>query len=241
MKLPRSEGFMLLGKLPLIVLSVILWGTAGAQTIRFDVATVKIVSTGPSGPSGFREGRYQARGLSVQTLLSIAYEMDGGRISGPKWIGSTFVDIDALPPTGTTESQGLVMLQALLAERFKLVLHKEQKEADVFEMVAAKGGLKLPSTTPKEGPRAIGMGGTVDMKRLAAELSGRAGRPVLDATGREGTFLYFLDFDPRPNSPSGLPDFLTAAQEQLGIKLQPKKAVIDFIVVDRGEPIPTEN
>ena len=154
------------------------------------------------------------------------------------------------------------MLQALMKDRFQLKVHKETKEMPVYELVVEKNGPKLvPSTSaeqqfrPGNGSLTIKKGG---MAALAAWLSRDLGRVVIDKTSLGGEYDYKLEWTsdpgeggpesigqppeaPRPHVDTNGPSIFTALQEQLGLKLEPRKFPIQTVVVDHVERVPTEN
>jgi uncharacterized protein (TIGR03435 family) len=203
----------------------------------------------------------------------MAYGIQSFQLKGPDWLGNTRFDVNARVPPGATRDQYHLMLQNLLAERFKLALHHETKEVTTYDLVVAKGGPKLkeaavdpnapdpglqpPPSVPSPPPGYTGpvyMGiSRQTMERLAAMLAAQLGLPVTDATGLKGHY----DGGPLHWSPSGAnlsasdasddaavdsqPALLQAVQEQLGLKLLPKKGQIDVLVIDHIEKVPTEN
>jgi uncharacterized protein (TIGR03435 family) len=149
------------------------------------------------------------------------------------------------------------MMQSLLAERFKLAIHRESKELPVFALVAAKGGSKLkPAGDPKadDGDFTWGRGRirgmAVTLPEIAEMLSGDLKRTVLDRTGIAGRYDFTLEYAPEiiepavnPNEktadPNG-PSIFTALQEQLGLRLEASKGPVQILVIDHVEK-PTEN
>jgi len=139
------------------------------------------------------------------------------------------------------------MLQALLRERFQLEARHEPKELMVYALVTAKGGAKLraagepkPPQPPDFGERPLLM--TIDQKdisvgMLAEALTEQLGRTVVDQTGLAGR--YDISFGvPVPPDSSGdevEPAIFRALQDQLGLKLESRKAVVDTIVIERME------
>ncbi len=90
--------------------------------------------------------------MGLKELIAEAYKVKPYQITGPDWLNTTGLsgqrfDIDARMPEGSTKDQAPAMLQALLAERFKMVLHRDEKEHPVLALVVGKGGPKL-----KESP-----------------------------------------------------------------------------------------
>jgi uncharacterized protein (TIGR03435 family) len=93
----------------------------------------------------------QVTGIAtMKTLLRWAYDLRPYQISGPAWIDTERYEIAAKLPEGATKEQVPAMLQALLAERFGLVVHRETKELPVYALVVAKGGAKLKSSAAGE-------------------------------------------------------------------------------------------
>ena len=156
------------------------------------------------------------------------------------------------------------MVQALLADRFKLRTHHEMRRLGVYALVQEKSGLKIrPSAKAVEedlgsadGSRGNWVGDGVTMEELARELSALpevGGRIVTDKTGFKERFDFTLKWTPDPTmgamppgadsgvkSDSSAPSLLTALQEQLGLKLEMTKEPVDVIVIDSAE-LPTPN
>jgi uncharacterized protein (TIGR03435 family) len=154
-------------------------------------------------------------------------------------------------------------LQSLLEKRFQLQFHRESKEMQVYVLGVAKNGSKLKESDPAAvGPRIrMGMGQLsctkVKMDVFARELSRQVGRPVVNQTGLTGDYDFELTFAPEgpppgggaggpgpgPGGPGGgpsapgndAPTVFTAVQEQLGLKLDSKKAPVDLFIVDKLE------
>jgi len=161
------------------------------------------------------------------------------------------------------------MMQALLAERFKLKVHSETRQVPVFELVVARSSPKLKDAATdtsdlrkdRNGKPVTGIlfqGDTSlvqgeSMQSFATFLSApfaAVGRPVLDKTGLTGTYNFTLNWSAQPahmvngvgtySTPSDdAPSIFTALQE-LGLKLQPGTGPIEIIVIDHVEK-PTEN
>ncbi len=113
------------------------------------------------GPGTPDPGRITYTSLSLSSLVSFAYDVPGDRISGPPWLATQRFDIQAKVPNGATQEELRVMLQNLLAERFRLSFHRMKKEFQVYELLQAKSGAKLkPGTALDDGkPTADGRGG----------------------------------------------------------------------------------
>jgi uncharacterized protein (TIGR03435 family) len=148
------------------------------------------------------------------------------------------------------------MLQNLFAERFHLVLHPETRQMPTYSLVVAKGGAKLHPVD--DGPQSTsGRPGRLEatritMDKLANLLSRMTGQPVLNETGLTGVFTFTVEWAPdETQHPDGSPEAVTPAaggpslfsalQEQLGLKLDGRKAPAEVLVVDRIDRTPTEN
>jgi uncharacterized protein (TIGR03435 family) len=231
-----------------------------AQSQAFEVATVK---THPSGDNGmsfpdFKNGTFTARNVTMRRLLRSAFDLSDLQIIGPEWLDSDAYDLVAKSAPGTPDSGLMPMLQTLLKDHFHIAVHRETKEMPVFDMVVAKSGLKIwlsdPSRPVPKPPlpahvtsAMIASNGVVTMPQLAIRLANSAGRPVLDKTGLEGRYGFFLFWtqlsaeSPDADAGSGPPDFFAAVEQQLGLKLQPNKEPVETLIVDHAERVPTEN
>ena len=129
--------------------------TAGAPT--FDVASIK--PSEPITPGMVQAGKIHAGmkidgsrvdigNFTLMQLITKAYDVKTYQVQGPSWMTSMAqrFDIVANLPAGATKDQVPQMLQALLAERFKLVIHRDTKEHNVYALVVAKGGAKFTET-----------------------------------------------------------------------------------------------
>jgi uncharacterized protein (TIGR03435 family) len=81
--------------------------------------------------------------MPLRVLIMRAYDVQNFQVSGPSWLDSQRFDIITKVPDGATKQDARIMLQNLLADRFKLRLHKGSKEAAIYQLVVAKRGLKL--------------------------------------------------------------------------------------------------
>jgi uncharacterized protein (TIGR03435 family) len=234
-----------------------------AQTgATFEVASVKLnPSMGNNVSINLKPGGVlECTNASLPMLITMAYNVRDNQISGaPGWAESERYDIVAKPsaedraaePTNPSESSGQRMrqrLQALLAERFGVVLHTEDREMPVYALVVAKGGAKMTPSTADNGP-SINMsehklvGKKVSMQRFAeAILSNRLGRTTIDETGLKGEYDFVIEFAPEEGSgPAGPPTdfpgapFLTAMREQLGLRVEAAKGPVKYLIIDKAE------
>lgn len=128
-----------------------------ADNLTFEVASVKpaapptpgMVTIGMRGGPGTSDpGQVTFTNVTQRLLLAKAYGVQDYQISGPGWLASERYDIVAKVPKGATKEQFQVMIQNLLAERFKLSLHHETKELPLYLLVVAKNGPKLKASAP---------------------------------------------------------------------------------------------
>jgi uncharacterized protein (TIGR03435 family) len=279
-----------------------------AQT--FEVASVK--PAGPLNPMMVMSGqqrvgmkvdgaRVDIANWSLADLIRTAYAVKAFQVSGPDWISRERYNVVAKLPTGAAPDQVSRMLQALLADRFKLAFHRESKEHSVYALVAGKGGVRLkessadsvPPPPPPDGPgdharmaslltdgpmgpvniAPSGMGTMrlsavrVSTATLADMLSRFLDRVVVDQTGLKGEYDVSLDLsmDEMRNvaksagisSPGMAPNGEMARHmdsdgnssgpsifqslQDMGLKLENRKAPVEVIVVDRAEKSPAEN
>jgi uncharacterized protein (TIGR03435 family) len=161
------------------------------------------------------------------------------------------------------------MLRALLADRFKLAIHKESREVPTYELVISKNGPKIKEGKPDDPTLPNGTlrvmsgkitGNAVSMARLASVIGMQLKHPVVDRTGLMGTYDFSLGWQPEedpsqtlpgaegsqqgslPKLDSSGPSIFTALQEQLGLKLESTKdqVHVDIVVIDHIE-LPSEN
>ena len=237
-----------------------------ANGVVFEAATVKRNrSASSSSHSSYSDGRFTASNVSLKNLIQYsAYGVPGSRIvGGPKWLDSERFDIEAKLDGPSTEKlralsrrenhlQTQAMFQQLLADRFKLTTHWETREMPVYDLVVAKSGAKLQpmkdakasSGTDTEHGHLTANGITpAELARaLTQEVSGELGRVIVDKTGLTGRYDMELKWTPDSDSApeDAGPSIFTAAQEQLGLKLEPSKGPVEVLVIDRAE-MPTEN
>jgi uncharacterized protein (TIGR03435 family) len=241
----------------------------------FDVAAIHLHKPEPHEHNSIwsspLDGHFRAVNISLMALVRWAFEMPETRIlGGPGWMNSTNFDIEAKADSSVDEQmQALTpaagglkkrkMVQALLADRFKLVTHFETKELPIYALVAAKGGPKFGviqsnGTTINSGTGHIEVQGSNSVALLAEELAKIVGRVVVDKTGVAGRYDLSLKWTPddgaaprqsstergAPAPDLSGPSIFTALQEQLGLKLMPQKGPVQVLVIDHIE-MPSEN
>lgn len=236
------------------VFCAVLWG-AGAplhgqvpSPPAFEVASVKPAAPGNRTRVAYLPGgRFTATSMALTTLLSLAYDMrEFQMVGGPAWMASARWDVSAKTDNSSATSKEMsTMLRALLAERFKLVLHPETRTLPVYELSVAASGLKIKeSAKDKErslnGGSGRAVGAQVSMETLSQFLSMQLSRAVRDRTGVSGAFDIALTWAPDVSQDLSAPSIFTAVQEQLGLKLVSARGPVESIVIDSVER-PTSN
>jgi len=244
----------------LIYVGATLFAQQSAGPPAFEAAAIK-TSPDPPGSSGIFEsnGRINAKNVTLRRCVRGAYDVPEPQVvGGPKWVDEDRYYIEAKSAGPAGDHELMRMLQTLLADRFKLVLHREQRAIPGFRLVLAKGGLKAQASAPDRGSAGHSRRGHIDaqaytMPQLALHLSELLNRPVLDATEITGKFYFKLEWSPddmqaKPlsgdqHSGSALdsgPSIFAALQEQLGLRLESGKVPAEVLVIDSAEK-PTEN
>ena len=250
-----------------LLIALLLAIPAFAQPPAFEVASIKPAAPEARGMSLNRDpaGGIVGTNLNIRTLIILAYHVQDFQLSGgPAWIRTDRFDIAAKPPAGSPKDVTWPMLMTLLADRCKLVVHREFHELPIYSLVVAKGGSKLqPLNRPpnpsidgavRNGPGTMTATG-LTMQDLGLSLSGMVRRKVTDRTGLSGRFDFKLEYTPdyelRPDDTGkpavqqapqfpDRPPLLMALEQQLGLKLEPAKGPVEVIVIDSIEK-PTAN
>jgi uncharacterized protein (TIGR03435 family) len=215
----------------------------------FEVASIRANTTGEPyvGAPGdrFSDGRFRYTNVPLRLLIRQAFERperDDIR-GGPAWLDTDRWDFDARAASTTADM--LPMIRTLLIERFRLRHHIESADGPVYELSFARRDRRLgPSLRQARGARSFRGGSgsitgrAISIPDLTRLLSAGAGRPVLDRTGLEATYdvdLRWAPANPAGQAPADLPDFFTAIQEQLWLRLQPARGPVDRMVIDSAE------
>jgi uncharacterized protein (TIGR03435 family) len=219
--------------------------------VEFEVISVKLGDPNdPSSSGRSTPGGMEMRNTTLNTLVRSAYGLNEFQLAGgPKWAGSTKFNVVAKMPTGATRDQMPLMLQAMLADRFKLEFHRETRTLQEYALVVVKGGSKLQEAAEEDrgrggtsqGPRQI-KARSATLSDLARMLISAVGAPVLDRTGITGQYTIALQFATLMGgtpADENLPDIFAAVQ-QLGLKLEPIKGPVEVVVIDHAV-MPSEN
>jgi uncharacterized protein (TIGR03435 family) len=222
----------------------------GQSAPSFDVTSIKLSPPWQAGMTGgvsLDGTRFSSSRNPLRGLIFSAYGVPYWRLSGgPAWLETDAYDIMGTFPPNTSQDQVKLMLQTLFADRFKLAIHRETKDYPVYALVVGKDGPKLKAAVDGKYS-AKNAGGHLELHHanvagFATYLVNVADRPVVDMTGLDGYFDISLDWRPETPQPGNdpRPSIYTAVQEQLGLKLEPRKAPVEFIVIDHIER-PSEN
>ena len=237
----------------------------GQKSASFEVASIKL-SDSNSPPMGIRRtrGQFATSNTPLPFLIRWAYDLDEDRLIGvPRGLDSAKFDIVAkVPDENLVLGQLELMMQSLLAERFRLRIHRETREMSSYVLVTDKDGPKVHFVDLGEGigQNPFGMTGRgrlvgtkVTAEMLAKVLAGQVGRPVADLTGIKAPFDFTLEWNPDMDLPAGAaaepesstsrnrPSIFTAITEQLGFKLNSHRSAVDVVVIDSVEARPTDN
>lgn len=231
----------------IVLLPVVLFGQ------QFETATVALSDAGSTGSRLVDDAtRFEFRYASVRSLLALAYGVNSWNVRGPAWIDSGAVDVIAGKPLHTTDNDERLMLQALLAERFHLVVHRDRYDLSIYDLVIAKSGIRAKraeATSPQlgtmKGPDRS-LKGTLSMAALSAALQIPLETSVRDATGLSGVFEIELKWSPEDAIAADLPGATfppleKALEQQVGLALQKRTIGVNTLVVDSGRELPAGN
>lgn len=302
----------------------------------FDVATVKLSGFDQAKLiAAFQSGNMPKIGahvtaaraeytyMTLRSLIVTAYKVKDYQVTGPDWLNKQYFDVVGTIPEGSSKDDVPKMLQALLAERFKLVVHRETKEHPVLALVVGKGGPKMKESTAvnapidpnaplkpgemqmdgedgpvratvnmKDGSSTVNMGakgtirqrmdmqtksyhidsdtttmaGFADMLTNIMKMGGGDGKQVVDMTGLKGNYQVSVELSmadlmamvrtqgyggpsggsggsaaPEASDPGGSGTSAYSAVEKMGLRLEPRKAPVEQLIVDSAEKMPTEN
>lgn len=222
-------------------------------------------NTFPRGLFSIRGRRLEAPGRTVTQLVAAAYQIPAREIVGPSWMSDARFDIVALIPAAQSPEKvsdrkafdniASEMLRTLLAERFALKAHHEDRKVSGYTLSVAKGGPKLtetgpavPTSDPSKFVRLIkpGFNGTqldhADMAQLTNQLARSLGAPVDDQTGLKGHYQIVMQYKYEDFADEGArPAILRAILSDYGLRLAAGKIDAPFLVIDNVSRAPREN
>jgi uncharacterized protein (TIGR03435 family) len=249
------------------VISLSFAATAFGQTIdgktAFEIADVHTSprTLHPAPRGGFHSGRYELRMATMADLVAAAYAVTPDKVAGgPSWLDTDRFDIIAKALPETPPQTVKLMLQALLADRFGLAVHTDQRPMAAYILSAGKGKpkFKASSDSTSGGCQRVSQAAEaamipvnchgLSMAAFAQQLRGMAGdylmSPVVDDTKIEGIWDFTLQWTPRGRLATAGGEGITifdAVDKQLGLKLKTSQVPAPVVVVDRVNRKPTEN
>ena len=192
--------------------------SADAAAPAFEVASVKVNTSGALVLISSPPGRFTATSATLRQLITNAYRLENYQlVGGPSWVDADRFDVLAKAPDGSSPEQIVLMQRTLLADRFKLAVHRETRELPIYALVIARSDGRLgpkmaksnldcvavPADCIVEKKSAPGSGGmrlNTEVLRgqslggLVSMLASYLGRPVFDRTGLSGLFDYELQY-----------------------------------------------
>jgi uncharacterized protein (TIGR03435 family) len=184
------------------------------------------------------------RNVQLKGLIAYAYGLPDFQISGtPEWANTQGYDLSLKLADTPAKAPGREAAQKLLEEQFKLVVHREIKDAAVYDLVVADGGLKLTGEhskgvnwTPKSifNPPGHLTATDLDMAGLLFHLNRITQRVGQDKTGLKGAYTFTLDWTSDSNHPDAL---VAALKDQLGLDLKLGTVPKEMLVVDHAERV----
>jgi uncharacterized protein (TIGR03435 family) len=238
------------------VLLLICLGAPSLRSAEFEAASLRVSKAGGGrGSMTMDSTRLTYTNVSVRDCIMSAWNVKAYQIDGPDWVGTDRYDLAATSAT-PVEDALKNMLQALLIERFHMKVHVEKRDLPVYAMVVSKNGAKLKDAAAAGRP-AIRMngGGVIFTSVTIADLIdlmsrvhlAELDRPVVDDTGLTGRYdltIHLFGTQEEMMSALSKGDFgsslFTLIQEQLGLKLEPKKLPLQMVVVDQAERTPSQ-
>lgn len=245
----------------------------GASNVKFEVATIR-----PGDPNGFIEARTPSLTLDstgslhfvrtgLREMIQLAYGVGATQISGPAFLNGRREapadrwDVIAKVPDGAKPEQLPLMLRALLADRFHLVFHTENRNVQVFAMEVAKGGIKMKESPEGPGDAACtrSFAGNERTERLAADCTRMSSKdiaqqmqtlapgyfnqaPLMDFSGLKGRYDFHIEWVTGAAYQAGdSPSMPDAMEQQLGLKLDNRRQSVEILVIDKLDRTPTEN
>jgi uncharacterized protein (TIGR03435 family) len=239
-----------------LLISMAFSRTSGIDPPAFDAASVRLSAADERAAAAefLPGGRFRSN-IALRYVIERAYDIEDYQLQGdPAWVKTERYAIEAKTDSPATDDQLRLMVQAMLASRFGLKIRRETRDLPVYALVVGKNGPKLTAAadaTQCEGHGCFGIGkGSFSAKGAtmpwtAKVLNRIMDRPVLDKTQLSGNYDFVLHFDPSTaSSPmmaavttedSSQGSIFTVIQEQIGLKLDPRKEPVEVLVIDHVE------
>jgi uncharacterized protein (TIGR03435 family) len=262
MTLRTSRGLVAyVGWLAALTLGCLFAIQCSAQTTAsapaFEVVSIKhlpnrVRSTGLANNSG------RMRGTATLTyLLTNAYGVHYKRLIAPEWVSGESYEVAAIAPPEASKETRMQMLQAMLIERLALKCHYEDRPTDVYVVTVGAAPLKITPATV-DVPLDYGRTGgrfqqkSASLADLVFFLTAQMSREVLDLTGLQGKYSFDLDWKYAYDDPANItplangggqldPIYIIKALKSVGLKLEPRKMPMKYLIVDSVNKEPTPN
>jgi uncharacterized protein (TIGR03435 family) len=241
---------------------------AATANPEFEVATIKLSDPNqPGWALGTRGNHFFTINTNMIDLLTFAYGVHAKQIvNGPAWFLTEKFDIEGVPNfEGRPRREQLMpMLQKLLADRFKVDLHREKRELAAYALTVGKNGSRLKkSEAVPDAPSGYGfpqIGSTATFQAMNMTMAAFTSamqrtvldKPVVDETGLKDRYDFklnwtpdeaqFIQFNgtgiripPGTDRNGALPGLYTAIQEQLGLRLEAVRTQVDVLFIDHAE------
>jgi uncharacterized protein (TIGR03435 family) len=227
----------------------------------FDVASVR-PSAHMVGPdynnqiSWTAEG-FTGRNVTLRRLIADAWNLQLDQVIGPPWLDRNEYDIEARSADGATREQRALMLRSLLVDRFGLKQHREARMMRVYELTVGKDGPKIKPAAEGESHAGAGFHFHGDMRQFADLLAvqftipaaaspsepvraGGPAIPVLDKTGLDGVYDFSIDMRPELGT-DAFTGWQRVLDQQLGLKIESRRAEVEVCVIDDAAQVPSAN
>lgn len=224
------------------------------KRLTFAVASVKRNPSGERFMTGtaLTPDGVNTKNASVAQFLSMAFGDRAGRLEGgPSWLRSEKFDIEAKASGPVTREQIQVMLQNLLADRFRMDSHFEDRPTNVFALVLAKGDRKFSASPGPEKPgcrmdtktpiliddcKAIPISSLVRLLSMHNDVQ----TPVVDFTGLEGLYDIYFEYTPLSRMETDPGTTIFQALHKVGLDLERRKVPLTYLVIDHLQ-MPDDN
>jgi uncharacterized protein (TIGR03435 family) len=189
-----------------------------------------------------RYGRLDMHNVTLKTAIATAYDVSERDVYGPPSIETNRFDIEIKAGEIVPSAELMQMLREVLADRFRLTAHAENRLKPGYALVIAEGGLKLKEVNSSDGPRTNASYGRLVAERasparIAAVLSNLFEVPIMDSTGAKGAYDLTLEWSSveRLSADADAPSLFRALAATAGLKLERRSVPVSSIVVDRVE------
>lgn len=232
--------------------AVALFASSVSGQAVLEVVSLKSHSSGGTrGAIRMRPDGVGGDNVTLRQWIRFAYDLQDAQIVGPDWIAEDGFDLQAKAEGRVSPAQVRTALQNVLADRFKLRSHRENKELPGYRLVVAATGAKLRDPKEEEpfnaalagkSPFKEGFAGVFtnkDLPGFAERLSRGIGRIVVDDTGIKGRYWFQLEWVPDKGQ-LGVdgPSLRAAIEEQVGLKLIEANVLAEVLVIDSAERRP---